>query len=218
VWLDLETTGLEADALILEIAMVVTDGELVPIACFASVVAWPSADVDSRLCDVTREMHTANGLLDDVLFAHNTPAHHWYTLPEVEQRAIDFLMIHTAGHGKPALCGSSVHNDRRWLDHSMPGLAAMFSHRICDASGIRIAAQSIGATDFGPSPTTHRAMADVHASIQLARVARDYGLGWRAVWLHVLASGRVLCRMAAAALPEGRLRRAVWRFAERIPK
>ena len=64
VWIDCEMTGLdlERDALI-EIACLVTDGELNILDEGVDVIIKPPPEAVDEMTDVVRNMHTASGLL-----------------------------------------------------------------------------------------------------------------------------------------------------------
>ena len=64
VWIDCEMTGLDqsADALI-EVAVVVTDYELKPLAEGIDVLIKPPAAALEQMDDYVRTMHTSSGLL-----------------------------------------------------------------------------------------------------------------------------------------------------------
>jgi oligoribonuclease len=63
VWIDVETTGLDPDYdQLLEVAMVITDSELEPIAGFDSVVHWTEF---LGVNETVFKMHTDNGLFED---------------------------------------------------------------------------------------------------------------------------------------------------------
>ena len=67
VWIDCEMTGLdiERDALI-EIACLVTDGELNLLDEGIDLIIKPPAEALESMPDVVREMHTASGLLAEL--------------------------------------------------------------------------------------------------------------------------------------------------------
>src|SRR5258708_32792407 len=67
VWIDCEMTGLdiERDALV-EIACLVTDGELALLDDGVDLVIKPPAEAVDQMVDVVREMHTASGLLAEL--------------------------------------------------------------------------------------------------------------------------------------------------------
>src|SRR2546430_13042603 len=64
VWIDCEMTGLdiEHDALV-EIACLVTDGELNLLDAGIDVIIKPPAEALDQMSDVVRTMHTTSGLL-----------------------------------------------------------------------------------------------------------------------------------------------------------
>ena len=68
-WVDVESTGLdESQGHLLEVAMVVTDDNLKETT-YASVIIKPQAELEllkSQIDPVVKEMHTKNGLFDDI--------------------------------------------------------------------------------------------------------------------------------------------------------
>src|ERR1700748_3928109 len=67
VWCDCEMTGLdiERDALI-EIACLVTDGELNILDEGVDVIIKPPSEAVDQMSDVVRTMHTTSGLLEEL--------------------------------------------------------------------------------------------------------------------------------------------------------
>src|SRR5258708_19258128 len=67
VWIDCEMTGLDLsrDALV-EIACIVTDGELNALDEGIDVVIKPPAEALDTMHEVVRDMHTASGLLAEL--------------------------------------------------------------------------------------------------------------------------------------------------------
>ncbi len=67
VWIDCEMTGLDvsSDALI-EVAVVVTDGDLTIVDPGMDVLITPPAEALDNMNDFVRNMHTSSGLLDDL--------------------------------------------------------------------------------------------------------------------------------------------------------
>jgi oligoribonuclease (3'-5' exoribonuclease) len=66
VWVDLEMTGLDPDCCaIVEMAMIITDGNLTPIAQLERVI-WQPPEVLARTVPFVQDMHTKNGLFDKV--------------------------------------------------------------------------------------------------------------------------------------------------------
>src|SRR5690606_8169643 len=87
VWIDCEMTGLDLgrDALV-EVACVVTDGELNQIDAGVAVVIKPPPEALTQMSDVVREMHTASGLLPALI--------NGVTLAEAESIVFDYIKGH----------------------------------------------------------------------------------------------------------------------------
>ena len=120
IWLDLEMSGLEPESdVIIEIATIVTDGDLNIIAegpCLP--VRQPQSVIDG-MDEWNTTHHTASGLVDRVLSAsHDTRA--------AELATLSFLKEHVAEGASP-MCGNTIGQDRRFLVKYMPELEAFFT-------------------------------------------------------------------------------------------
>src|SRR5580693_6451132 len=98
VWIDCEMTGLDLarDALI-EIACLVTDGDLNLVDDGIDEVIKPPPEALDQMADVVRSMHTASGLrnvLESVI-----------TLAEAQERVLDYGRWHVKELRKAPLCG-----------------------------------------------------------------------------------------------------------------
>lgn len=167
IWLDIETNGLcpRNDARIFELAMVATtpDAEYRELGAQSWVVGWDVDDVwlRARLTPEVYAMHTRNNLLHEIPFGQ--------PLAEVEEAACRFAeFFGNPAPGREPVAGSSVHFDRGWLELHMPRLMKRFSHRCFDASTLARFARDLG-FELPKGEPAHRALADVRASIQLAR-------------------------------------------------
>lgn len=171
IWLDIETNGLDprTDAHIFELALVATtaDEDYRELAAQSWVVGWDVNDawLRERCAPAVYEMHSKSGLLFEIPFGQ--------PLAEVEEQAVRFCQFFgNPAPGREPMAGSSVHFDRGWLELHMPRLARLFSHRCFDASTLTRFARDLG-HEVPRAESAHRALADVRASIQLARdVAR----------------------------------------------
>jgi oligoribonuclease len=105
VWVDCEMTGLDVvnDALI-EVACVVTDGELNELDGGCTVVIRPPADAVANMGEVVRNMHNASGLINEL--------DDGITMEQAQVAVLDYVKSHVAEPGKAPLCGSSVYVDR----------------------------------------------------------------------------------------------------------
>ncbi len=76
VWIDCEMTGLDLarDALI-EIACIVTDGQLAAADDGVDLVIKPPAEALDKMPEVVRDMHTASGLAVRQLDRHRSHVH-----------------------------------------------------------------------------------------------------------------------------------------------
>lgn len=158
LWTDIETTGLdERGGLLLELGLLLTGGPeargFPELATFEVVIGYP--DIRSRIrSDYVREMHEANGLLDEV-------ERSIVTLAEAEQRAITWVRNREAV-GLP-MAGSSPHFDRRWLREHMPELHDLYHHRMVDTTTLRIL------FDLERRTGGHRVIADLRGSLSTVR-------------------------------------------------
>src|ERR1700760_4674477 len=101
VWIDCEMTGLdiERDALI-EIACLVTDGELNILDEGVDVIIKPPPEAVDQMSDVVRTMHTTSGLLEELAGG--------VTMAEAQDRVLAYVREHVPEAGKAQLAGNSV--------------------------------------------------------------------------------------------------------------
>jgi len=159
VWLDLEMTGLDAnhDA-ILQAGLVVTTADLQPLEEYVCDIWQPEVELE-KLTPFVRDMHDKNGLLQRVRASK-------LDLAAAEKQ----LLERVAGwcpYGA-ALCGNSVGQDRRFVDHYMPGLARYLGYRIVDVSSLKILARlwyGEAAVFAKPTQGEHDALVDIRNSI-----------------------------------------------------
>ena len=115
VWIDCEMTGLElsTDALI-EVAVVVTDYELKPLAEGIDVLIRPPADALERMGDYVRNMHTSSGLL--------TELEGGLTMEAARKTVLDYVTSLVPEPRSAQLAGNSVGTDKAFLARDMPEL------------------------------------------------------------------------------------------------
>lgn len=165
LWIDVETTGLdEHTARLLEVGMILTDGDLNEVACIDVVLGWRNPR-ELPMVDLVREMHEASGLFDEVAASR-------MCLREAEDLLVAWVDANDA-RGL-FMAGSGVHFDRRWLRHLMPTLAACFNYRNFDATTLRY---FFNTEKEAPK---HRVLGDIRQSISnirmLVRRARNAGI------------------------------------------
>ncbi len=160
IWIDLEMTGLDTQQdSIIEIATVVTDGELAVVAEGPVFAIHQTAEVLGRMDEWNTRQHGKSGLTERVRASQVTAA-------EAERQTLVFLATHVAAKASP-MCGNSICQDRRFLAREMPTLEAFFHYRNLDVSTLKILA-GLWAPDVLAGVTknsTHLALADIHDSI-----------------------------------------------------
>jgi len=169
LWIDLETTGVDqVEDPILEVGMIITEscppfvdlfqGSWVINPALSGSDAW-----DTRLDEYVRNMHTVNGLLNDV--GNPEVA---VSLGVAQQQIINAL----DNFGRPhnyMLAGSGVgHFDRRFIETQMPDLAKWLQYPNLDVGVIRRAFSFAKRDDLVEFGTTfegadkpHRGLDDV---------------------------------------------------------
>lgn len=171
VWMDLEMTGLEPEQdVIIEIATIVTDGDLNLIAegpVFA--VKQPDILLDG-MDEWNTRTHGNSGLTQRVKDSSTDSR-------AAELATIDFLREHVEAGASP-LCGNSIHQDRRFLVKYMPELEAFFHYRNIDVSTLKELAKRwkpLAASSF-EKKGTHQALDDIRESIAEMQHYREHFL------------------------------------------
>jgi oligoribonuclease len=163
VWIDCEMTGLDLqrDALI-EIAVLVTDGELNILGEGVDVVIHADETALAGMPDVVREMHAHSGLTEEV--RRST-----VQLAEAEQLVLAYVREHVPEPRTAPLAGNSIATDRGFLTRDMPELDAHLHYRMVDVSSIKELCRRWYPRIFFAKPEkgmAHRALADIEESIR----------------------------------------------------
>lgn len=168
VWLDLEMTGLDIEKeVIIEIATIVTDGNLNILAEGPDIVIHQSTFLLDRMDEWCTRQHGQSGLTEAVKLSRITEK-------EAEERTLAFLQDYIEP-GKSPLCGNSIGQDRRFLEKFMPKLGAFVHYRNIDVSTVKELARRWRpdiSVDKDQS-SSHRAQADIRESIKELRHYRD---------------------------------------------
>ena len=171
VWVDMEMSGLvpERDRII-EVAIVVTDGDLNTIAEAPVWVVHQPDEVLDGMDSWNKATHGKSGLIDKVRASKFTEA-------EVEEAILAFLKPLVPA-GTAPLAGNAVHQDRRFMARYMPAFDAHLHYRIVDVSTLKELARR-----WRPDVVTslvkeakHEALADVYDSINELRHYREHFL------------------------------------------
>ncbi|MCK6210576.1 oligoribonuclease [Georgenia sp. EYE_87] len=168
VWIDCEMTGLdlEKDALI-EVAVVVTDSELVPVDAGIDLVIAPTPGSVEQMNDVVRTMHTTSGLLEELAAG--------LTMADAQEKVLEYVRRWVPEPRRAPLAGNSVGTDRSFLARDMPELVDHLHYRIIDVSSIKELARRWYPRAYFQSPAKnggHRALADILESIDELRYYR----------------------------------------------
>ena len=168
VWVDMEMSGLNPETdRILEIAMIVTDGDLNIVAEGPVLVVHQENSVLDRMDAWNKGTHGKSGLIDKVKAS---------TLGEgaVEQQCIEFLKQHVKSGISP-MCGNTIHQDRRFMNRYMPKLEAYFHYRNIDVSTVKELCKRWHpeiASGF-IKKQAHTALADIVESVEELRYYRE---------------------------------------------
>lgn len=168
VWIDCEMTGLDLgrDALV-EVACVITDGELNQLDQGVDVVIKPPPESLEQMSEIVRTMHTASGLLEALAGG--------VTLGEAEAIVLEYIRSHIPEPKKAPLCGNSIGTDRSFLARDMPVVDNHLHYRMIDVSSIKELARRWYPRVYFASPEKqggHRALADITESIRELRYYR----------------------------------------------
>lgn len=168
IWIDLEMTGLDPLVeRIIEIATVVTDGDLNVLAEGPALVIHQDDALLDAMDEWNTKQHGGSGLTERVRNSQVSEQ-------QAMSATIDFLRDWVPA-GQSPMCGNTIGQDRRFLVKYMPELAEFFHYRNLDVSTIKELARRWkpelleGFTKKG----NHLAMDDVHDSIAELAYYRD---------------------------------------------
>jgi oligoribonuclease len=163
VWIDCEMTGLDLvnDALI-EVAVIVTDAELVPLDEGLDIVIHVADDVLGAMIPFVRDMHASSGLTEAVRASS-------VSLADAQAQVLDYVRSHVPEARSAPLCGNSIATDRGFLARDMPELDQYLHYRMIDVSSLKELAKRWYPRVYQSQPPkglAHRALADILESIQ----------------------------------------------------
>lgn len=168
IWVDMEMTGLDPDRdRIIEIALVVTDGQLNTVAEAPPLAIHQPASVLDAMDEWNKSTHARSGLIERVKTSAMDEA-------AVEAQMLAFLAEYVPSRVSP-MCGNSVCQDRRFMARGMPKLEAYFHYRNLDVSTLKELVRrwkpevTKGLTKQGK----HQALADIYESIGELKYYRE---------------------------------------------
>lgn len=166
IWVDLEMTGLDVEhEVIVEIAVIITDGQLDVAHEGPDLVLAADEGVMSRMHPRVKEMHRKSGLTTLIRGSELAVA-------DAEAAVLDFVRQHVPDARTAPLAGNSVHADRTFLRRYMPHLEAYTHYRNVDVSTVKELARRWYPEALEAAPAKgngHRALADIRESIEELR-------------------------------------------------
>ena len=160
--MDLEMTGLEADRhVIVEIATLITDDDLVVVAEGPDLVVHASDEELAAMDDFVRDMHTGSGLLDEIRSSG-------LSLAEAGRQTLEFIQAHVPKARTVPLAGNSIGTDRRFLAAHLPEIEEYLHYRSVDVSTIKELAGRWYPQAMAAAPQKaggHRALDDIRESL-----------------------------------------------------
>src|SRR3954471_1102300 len=171
VWLDMEMTGLDPEReRIIEVATILTDGQLTEIATGPELVIHQSDEILAGMDDWNKSHHGGSGLVDRVKASMISDA-------DAEAQTIAFINQYVPAKDRPVLAGNSIHQDRRFIHRYMPALDKRLHYRMVDVSTIKeLARRWFPAliAKIPPKKETHRALDDIRESIDELRFYKQH--------------------------------------------
>ena len=163
VWIDLEMTGLDIETeSIIEIATIITDGELNTIAVGPNLAITVSEELLAGMDEWNTTHHNASGLVEMI-------RSEGVSLEEASRQTCEFISQYIEP-GKAPLCGNSIHTDRTFLAKEMPQVLDLLHYRIIDVSTIKeLANRWYPEVQRYKKKEAHRALDDIIESIEELR-------------------------------------------------
>ena len=168
VWIDCEMTGLDVEKdELCEIAVVVTDQELVEQDEGLQIVINPSEGAMGNMGEFVTNMHKESGLLAAIPSGESVAT--------AEEKVLEYLGRWIAEPRTAPLAGNSIGTDRMFLNRQMPRLDSFLHYRNIDVSSIKELTRRWYPRVYFQLPKKsggHRALADIKESIQELRYYR----------------------------------------------
>lgn len=162
VWIDCEMTGLdlEVDELV-EVAVVITDYELVPVDPGFTIVIKPDHEALEHMNEFVRSMHTESGLINEIP--------NGVSLADAEYQVLEYILRFVPTGQSAPLAGNTIGTDRAFLAKYMPRVDTHLHYRNVDVSTIKELSRRWYPRVYFNAPGKnggHRALADILESIR----------------------------------------------------
>ncbi|KAI8884490.1 ribonuclease H-like protein [Backusella circina FSU 941] len=153
---------------LIEIAVLITDGDLNIVAKGPELVIHQPREVMDAMNEWCVEHHGASGLTKQVLDSK-------ISVQEAEKQVVDFLKQNIPS-GVAPLAGNSVHADKVFLNKEMPGVVDYLHYRIVDVSTIKELSKRWypGIANGVIKKGGHRALDDIVESIEELKYYREH--------------------------------------------
>lgn len=155
-------TGLDAsiDELV-EVAVVITDYNLVPVDAGFSIVIKPDQSAWDNMTEFVRKMHESSGLLEEIP--------NGVSLADAEFAVNEYILRFVPNPQTAPLAGNTIGTDRTFLAKYMPRVDAHLHYRSIDVSSIKELSRRWFPRVYFNAPVKnggHRALADILESIR----------------------------------------------------
>ncbi|CAO1652434.1 oligoribonuclease [Salinibacterium sp. NG22] len=162
VWIDCEMTGLdvEIDELV-EVAVVITDYDLVPVDEGMTIVIKPSEAALANMGEFVTNMHTSSGLIEEMP--------NGVSLADAEFAVNEYIVRYVPNARTAPMAGNTIGTDRTFLAKYMPRVDTHLHYRSVDVSSIKELSKRWFPRVYFNAPDKnggHRALADILESIR----------------------------------------------------
>ncbi len=162
VWIDCEMTGLDVsiDELV-EVAVVITDFDLVAVDPGFSIVIKPDQSAFDNMAEFVLNMHKESGLLEEIP--------NGVSLADAEFAVNEYILRFVPTPKSAPLAGNTIGTDRTFLAKYMPRVDGYLHYRSIDVSSIKELSRRWFPRVYFNAPTKaggHRALADILESIR----------------------------------------------------
>ncbi|EST09378.1 Exonuclease, RNase T/DNA polymerase III [Kalmanozyma brasiliensis GHG001] len=180
VWIDCEMTGLDIDRgdRLLEVACIITDGDLNPVDEGVSYVISTSKEVLDSMNAWCVNQHGLSGLTSACLSSTTSYPH-----ASVRAALLAYMRDRIPVPNAACLAGNTVHADKVFLVKEMPELIQHLHYRIVDVSSIKELVRRWYGSEEGMTwrprkegeekKGDHRALNDIRASIDELKWYRE---------------------------------------------
>ncbi len=174
VWVDLETTGLDAQVDdILELAAIITDFQLNKLGSLHLYGRLKPAALrrmkQTKMVKYRRgrrqetavtlyQVHKDNGLLDKLKDNSRPPQ-------SIDRRMAALIDEHTGKNEIAYLAGNSIHKDREFIRRYLPLSDSRLHYRMLDVSAFKVWVQGAYNKQYHSASHNHRALSDIKNSI-----------------------------------------------------